>query len=160
MPIQQKNMWWQGGEQEWWGRKGTRTETAVTGIIKVVIDRGAGHCPGGSARCTFFFLTLSFIFLFSFSGEVTKLEGGYSKTGKWEGLGCMLRHFQRIDNEIPLKKIYNLCRPWQFLCFYSKNISYISTVRKDRYLVFFCVTFTKSGKLEIIHVPNNITFWN
>lgn len=62
----------------------------MTGIIKVVIDRGAGHCPGGSAKYTFFFFTLSFIFSIFFSGEVTKLEGGYRKTGKWEGLGCML----------------------------------------------------------------------
>lgn len=39
----------------------------MTGIKKVVIDRGAGVCPGGSARCTIFYFEFYF-FIFFFGG--------------------------------------------------------------------------------------------
>jgi hypothetical protein len=54
-----------------------------------LVDRGTGHCPKGSVNEMGFVVSFSFLTSFLkiyFQVGVTRLEGGYGRTGRCVGL--------------------------------------------------------------------------
>lgn len=75
VPAQQKT------QQLWWVCK------------EAAVEKGAGHCPEGSAR--FFFNSI--FFLFYSGGEVTRVKSRCGRTGKLMESGYMMCYSQRIN---------------------------------------------------------------